>query len=240
MQFGGDIERILAWIYPNRVLVGVVTGIVVLAIVMVGYARGWHRVARRHPRTSVAAIVFALVVTAPIAWVLGSPLFIRTELVETAPDGSTAVASPSLPIASASPPESGGSPSSSASSPPPPSSSAPSLTPFEPITVARGRFRGADDFHYGSGIARVLETKAGEYVLRFEDLSVRNGPDLYVYLSPSADGYASGAIELGQLKATDGSFNYAIPAGTDVNRLRSAVVWCKAFSVQFAHASFQN
>jgi hypothetical protein len=237
MEFGGDIERILAWIYPNRVLVGAVSVIVLLAIALVGYARGWHRVARRHPRTAVAVIVVALAISSPITWILVSPLFIRTELVEAAPDGAAAVPSTTLPSPPVSTtPQESQTPSATPETP----SANPSPTPFAPTTLSRGRFRGADDFHYGSGVARILETKPGEFALRLEDFSVRNGPDLFVYLSPSADGYASAAIELGRLKATDGSFNYAIPHGTDIDALRSAVIWCKAFSVQFAHATFQE
>jgi len=58
---------------------------------------------------------------------------------------------------------------------------------------------------------------------------VRNGPDLYVYLSPKADGYTSDALELGKLKATDGSFGYDLPPGTDPGTFRSAIIWCKQF-----------
>ena len=96
-------------------------------------------------------------------------------------------------------------------------------------------FQGADEFHFGSGQALLVETAPGMYTLRFEGFSVRNGPDLFVYLSP-ADGYAAGALELGALKASDGSFNYEIPAGTDIGQFKSAVVWCRAFSVLFATA----
>ena len=60
----------------------------------------------------------------------------------------------------------------------------------------------------------------GSYILRLEDFSVRNGPDLYVYLSPAVDDYATGALELGQLKATDGAFGYALPAGHRPRRFR--------------------
>ena len=65
---------------------------------------------------------------------------------------------------------------------------------------------------------------------------MRNGPDLYVYLSPDPNGYAEGAIELGRLRATDGSFNTPIPPGTDVRALRSVVIWCSEFAVLFAVA----
>jgi hypothetical protein len=96
---------------------------------------------------------------------------------------------------------------------------------------------GADDFHFGRGDALIIETEPGKYVLRFENFSVRNGPDLFVYLSEDPAGEdVDEALNLGALKATDGAFNYEIPAGIDVSRVKSAVVWCKQFSVLFAHA----
>jgi hypothetical protein len=102
--------------------------------------------------------------------------------------------------------------------------------------LASGTFHGADEFHFGEGMASIIETAPGRYTLRFEAFSVRNGPDLYVYLSPDADGYADGAIELGTLKATDGAFGYELPEGTDPADFESAVVWCKQFAVLFATA----
>ena len=84
----------------------------------------------------------------------------------------------------------------------------------------------------------MIEVEAGRYHLRLEDFSVRNGPDLYVYLSTDADDYADDALELGTLKATDGSFGYDVPEGTDVDRFRSAIIWCKQFSQLFAVAPF--
>ena len=106
--------------------------------------------------------------------------------------------------------------------------------------MASGSFHGSDDFHFGRGTATIVETAPGRYRLRFADFSVRNGPDLYVYLSPSADGYADGSLELGKLKATDGAFGYDLPAGTDPADFASAVVWCKQFSHLFATASLAD
>ena len=114
----------------------------------------------------------------------------------------------------------------------------PSPTPFEPVTVATGEFAGTDDFHFGSGTASIIEVEPGRYHLRLEDFSVRNGPDLYVYLSPAADGYTDDALEVGLLKATDGSFGYDLPAGARPGRFRSAIIWCKQFSHLFATAPF--
>jgi len=96
---------------------------------------------------------------------------------------------------------------------------------------------GADEFHTGSGIARLIATGADTYTLRFEEFSVRNGPDLYVFLSSDPIEYVEGALDLGRLKATDGNFNYELPAGTDVNQFKSVVIWCKAFEVRFASAT---
>jgi hypothetical protein len=51
-----------------------------------------------------------------------------------------------------------------------------------------------------------------------------------------ADGYTSDSLELGRLKATDGSFNYRLPAGTDPAEFASALIWCKQFAHLFAVA----
>lgn len=98
-----------------------------------------------------------------------------------------------------------------------------------------GDFQGADEFHFGRGQAHIVETPSG-LVLRIENFSVLNGPDLHVYLSADSSGYTPDATDLGKLKATDGSFNYALPAGTDAATVASVVIWCEPFAVQFAHA----
>jgi hypothetical protein len=77
------------------------------------------------------------------------------------------------------------------------------------------------------------------FTVRLEDFAVRNGPDLFVYLSPSNKGYAKGAVELGRLKADRGNQNYAIPADVDVADYRSVVIWCRQFSVLFATAALR-
>ena len=121
---------------------------------------------------------------------------------------------------------------------PPPAAPAPAATvPFVPHVARAGQFRGADDFHFGRGRVQLIETEPGRFTLRFEGFSVRNGPDLFVYLSPSATGYADGALNLGRLKATGGAFNYEIPAGTDITRFQSVIVWCRRFATLFATAA---
>lgn len=107
---------------------------------------------------------------------------------------------------------------------------------FVPNVALTGKFTGVDDFHFGRGNVVVIETMAATYTLQFDEFSVRNGQDLFVYLSSSAEGRAEGDIELGRLKATDGAFGYEIPAGTDVSRFKSAIIWSKSLSMLFAVA----
>jgi len=108
---------------------------------------------------------------------------------------------------------------------------------FAPRISETGEFKGTDELHFGRGQAQIIETAPGRFVLRLEDFSVQNGPDLFVYLTPAEDGESvDGAINLGALKATDGSFNYDLPAGTDITNYRAAIVWCRRFSELFAVA----
>jgi hypothetical protein len=225
MEWIGDIERAIATnLYPLRVPIAVALLVGFVVLVALARRRGWFAAARRHSgRTAVLAVAL-LVVGLPVGWYLGSPLFIRTSLVEPAPSIPAATQAPSV------------APDATPSTPPATVVPAPTAT-TPPLAAERtGTFTGADEFHFGRGKARLIETEPGVWIVRFEDFSVRNGPDLYVYLSPDPDGYKKGAVELGTLKATDGDFNTAVPAGTDVSGLRSVVIWCKQFAVQFAVA----
>jgi hypothetical protein len=65
---------------------------------------------------------------------------------------------------------------------------------------------------------------------------VQNGPDLFVYVSSDPNGWNEEALNLGSLKATDGTFSYEIPDGISAEDIASAVVWCRAFGVLFASA----
>jgi hypothetical protein len=231
----GDIANDLAHtLYEFRIPVAI--GSIVVAILLFFVARrlGWIAAARRHPRRTGVVVAATLAVMLPLGWYLGSPIFIRTSLVEAGPvgaPGSVAPASAAPSNLSAPSAVPTGSPTA------PPIASPPA---FAATTVATGEFSGTDDFHFGRGTASIVEIEPGRYHLRLEDFSVRNGPDLYVYLSPEPDGYADDALELGLLKATDGSFGYDLPDGVDPSRFRSALIWCKQFSHLFAVAPFSG
>ena len=236
MNLIGDLERLFATsLYPLRVPIAIGLVVAVVALVITARRRGWFAAAGRHPRRTAALVVIALAIGLPLGWYLASPLFIRTELIEPGPVGVTAPASASPSTAATPTPSAMASSLPTASSEPTPAPT-PEPTPFVPVTLAAGSFHGADEFHFGEGTASIIETAPGQYTLRFAEFSVRNGPDLFVYLSPDADGYADGALELGTLKATDGAFGYELPEGTEPADFESAVIWCKQFAVLFAVA----
>ena len=108
-----------------------------------------------------------------------------------------------------------------------------------PGVVAKGAFRDGAPGHSGSGQAEIQRLADGSLNIRLANFSVTNGPDLIVYLSPSANDYTSGGLNLGKLKANNGNQNYAIPAGTDLSKYNSVVIWCQSFPTVFAYASLE-
>lgn len=207
----------------------------VVALVAVGWIarrRQWTSAARRHPRQAAAIVVPLLAVAIPLAWYMASPLVLSSTVDEPAP----------VAIASGSPTPSAA-PSIATTSPAPDPTGRPSAaaSTVRPPLALRGSFHGSDDFHFGEGTAQLIETEPGTFVVRLEAFAVRNGPDLYVYLSPDANGYTRTAIELGRLKADRGNQNYPVPAGAldDPSRAASVVIWCKQFSHLFATAPLE-
>ena len=92
--------------------------------------------------------------------------------------------------------------------------------------------------HTTTGQAIVL-TDGTTRFLRLVDLATDNGPDVHVYLSAGVDARTSDGrldddfVSLGKLKGNIGSQNYEIPAGVDLTRYRTVVLWCKRFTVAF-------
>jgi hypothetical protein len=225
-------------IYDLRLPIAIASMALVVVAALVSYRLGWFAAARRHPGRAAVLIVATLVVALPVGFYTISPLFLRSSLVEEGPI-VVAVATP-VPTSTSSEivgPTPGATfwPSDALTVQPTPART-PEPTPFATSIVSSGEFSGTDEFHFGSGTASIIETAPGTYTLRLADFSVRNGPDLFVYLSPDADGYTSDSLELGRLKATDGSFNYELPAGADPADFASVLIWCKQFAHLFAVA----
>ena len=215
----GDIERLAVDLYPYRFVV-----VPLIALVGAGAAywlvrSGVRGVLWRHKLVTVSLGVPIVLAGTVLGYYLLSPLAQRSYLDEASP------------LAMAMPVESM------------PSAGAVQAMPvvdapgFKPRLTHSGAFKGADDFHFGRGDAALIVTAPATSVLRFEMFSVRNGPDLYVYLSRDTNTRrVDESLNLGRLKATDGAFNYELPAGIDIASVKTVVVWCRQFGVLFAEA----
>jgi hypothetical protein len=179
-------------------------------------------------------ILAAVIVLAPVAWYLGSPLFINRTVNEafpmstgaTVPDGMTRrqvegemqTAAAQTTTASEAMPAAG-----------------------EPKALARGAFQSADGIHKGTGTATAYQV-GQDIVVRLDPFESTNGPALHVYLSgataPKSRGELerNGYLDLGTLKGNIGAQNYTLPAGTDLARFKSVVIYCQRFHVVFSSA----
>jgi len=113
----------------------------------------------------------------------------------------------------------------------------------EPATLAAGSFRSLG--HATSGRAVALRLSDGRRFLRLAELRTSNGPDLFEYLSAAAadaprDSFDDDFVALGRLKGNQGNQNYLIPAGVDLTRYSTAVIWCRRFTYAFGAAPLRR
>ena len=108
----------------------------------------------------------------------------------------------------------------------------------EAAALSTGEFADEDFFHKGSGQATIYRLGDGSHVLRLENLSVTNGPDLHVLLlkDPAGRDKDLGYIDVGSLKGSRGNQNYEIPDGEDAASYRSVMIYCQPFHVIFSTA----
>lgn len=107
--------------------------------------------------------------------------------------------------------------------------------------IASGTFiqvNPSDPFHYGKGKVSVYERTA----FLEADFEVGPGPAYHVYLVPNANVRNELAVkdamfvDLGGLRAFKGSQRYPIPAGVDLKKYPSIVIWCERFGVLISPA----
>lgn len=170
-----------------------------------------------HP-ASLAGALLAFAALSVIAWYLASPLFVRTYRDEALPSPNAATGFPST---------------TGLLNEPTPTVS--------PRVVRSGELNFVDAIHNGKGPVRIVDA-GGQRFVRFEDVAISNAPDVHVYLSRETGGkWDEGtSLYLGALKATNGSFNYELPGGTDVTSYQSVVVWCRAFRVLITWADLEG
>ena len=98
-----------------------------------------------------------------------------------------------------------------------------------------------DPIHYGKGGVTVYE----DLVHLEADFEVGPGPKYHVYLvpetniTPMTNVEKTMFVDLGRLKAFRGSQNYPLPAGVDLAKYSSVVIWCEQFGVLISPAALQ-
>lgn len=108
--------------------------------------------------------------------------------------------------------------------------------------VANGKFIHADPsdpVHFGQGSVTIYND-----LLHLEaDFKVGPGPKYHVYLvpvedvTPDTEVLNTMYVDLGRLKAFEGSQNYPVPEGVDLSHYHSIVIWCEQFNVLISPAS---
>lgn len=98
-----------------------------------------------------------------------------------------------------------------------------------------GMFAGAHDHKVSGGYA-IKDQNGTKVLVLGKDFSLDGAPDPYVVLSASEMGSGAGTLNLGRLKTTEGSSSFTIPAGTDLAKFSSVLIWCKKYDVTLGRA----
>jgi Electron transfer DM13 len=129
--------------------------------------------------------------------------------------------------------------------PPPPAADQLTDADNRAAVIAQGKFIHAnpsDPIHYGRGSVTVRQ----DSVFLNADFEVGPGPKFHVYLVPKGQIRSSGElagqmfVDLGRLRAFKGSQRYAIPAGLDLSKFQSVIIWCEQFSVLISPADLMR
>ena len=84
-----------------------------------------------------------------------------------------------------------------------------------------------------SGMAKIYFTD-NKYMLKLENFSTSNGPDLKVYLSIASS--PSGFISLGDLKSTNGNQVYEISGTPDFTKHKFVLIHCERYNHLYGSA----
>jgi hypothetical protein len=105
------------------------------------------------------------------------------------------------------------------------------------VVEGRGTFVEQGGHTVRGGDAVVLRQPDGSRLLILDELDSQNGPDLQLYLSPSAAGNVDGGVRIAPLKGNIGTQTYELPADVDLAALPNVVIWCERFSSPFGTAT---
>jgi hypothetical protein len=112
------------------------------------------------------------------------------------------------------------------------------------VLAATGTFIHADPsdpIHYGKGKVSVCD----RVVFLDKDFEVDPGPKFHVYLVPAEKIRGSSQVkntmyvDVGRLRSSKGNQKYNIPAGIDLKKYPSVVIWCEQFGVLISAADLK-
>lgn len=207
---------------------------------------------KRHPRgTILVAAVLVAIGAFALYWFAPWNLFVDRRVDEAAPGVTAPVAEPEEEVAAEEPVGTGAAAGAGESSGAGAAQDADGGAAEEsgggqaagPVTLTTGGFSGLE--HETAGTALVVQLEDGSRFLRLEDLETSNGPDLRVIITDQAVSddwhvWDDGAyVDLGALKGNIGSSNYELPRSVDLDDFRTAVIWCRRFSVGFGVAPLE-
>ena len=112
-------------------------------------------------------------------------------------------------------------------------------------TLARGLFTdNTSAGHHLSGKAYLLKEPGGNILIRLDEWSVVNGPNVDIVLTKTA-AYSTDHIKIAHLdgtpgQVTRGSVNYTIDDLTDTDKYPYIVFWCVDYAVFFGSAKLEK
>lgn len=113
-----------------------------------------------------------------------------------------------------------------------------------PSVVAGGTFTEIDVLYTAKGTVTIYQLPDDSRLLRLEDFSVTNGPDLHVYLVRNPKPreqkeVGNDYIDLGALKGNVGNQNYQVPSEVDLTSYRGIIIYSVQFGAIFSSAELR-
>jgi hypothetical protein len=112
--------------------------------------------------------------------------------------------------------------------------------------ILTGQFTEMDAIRVGKGRATIYRSADGSLLLRFDEFSVTNGPQLKVYLTGATEpkqredlGVGAPEFLVGDLKGTLGNQQFPIPKELAIERYRSVVIFSEALNLIYSFALLQ-